>query len=52
MVVFAVVFWLACFHWFNFGSLVLILVGLSLPVYLNATLLDGVFQKIENNTQK
>ena len=52
MVVFAVIFWLACFHWFNFGSLVLILVGLSLPVYLNAALLDGVFQKIENNTQK
>lgn len=24
----------------------------SLPFYLNATLLDGVFQKIENNTQK
>ena len=47
MVVFAVVFWLACVHWFSFGSLILLLVGLSLPVYLNAVLLIGVFEKIE-----
>lgn len=50
MVVFALVFWLACVHWFSFGSLILLLVGLSLPIYLNAVLLDGVFEKIENNT--
>lgn len=50
MLVFAVVFWLACIHWFNFGSLILLLAGLSLPVYLNAVLLDGVFEKLENNT--
>lgn len=51
MLVFAVAFWLACIHWFSFGSLVLLLAGLSLPVYVNAVMLEGVFQKIENNSQ-
>ena len=50
MLVFTVVFWLACLHWFGFGSLILLLVGLSLPVYVCAVLLDGVFAKIESNT--
>lgn len=47
MLVFAVAFWLACIHWLSFGSLILLLMGLSLPVYLNAVLLNGVFEKIE-----
>ena len=47
MLVFAVVFWLACIRWFSFGSLILLLAGLALPVYLNAVLLNGVFEKIE-----
>ena len=47
MLVFAVVFWLACIHWFSFGSLILLLVGLSLPVYVCAVLLSSVFDKIE-----
>jgi len=51
MLVFALVFWLACVHWFGFGSLILLLAGLSLPVYFNAVLLNGVFQKLENNSQ-
>lgn len=51
MLVFAVAFWLACFHWFSFGSLILLLAGLSLPVYVNAVMLDGVFRKLENSSQ-
>ena len=47
MLVFAVAFWLACIRWFGFGSLFLLLSGLALPVYLNAVLLNGVFEKIE-----
>ena len=47
MLVCAVALWLACFHWFNFGSLILLLLGLSMPVYINATLLNDVFKKIE-----
>ena len=47
MLVFALVFWLACLHWFSFGSLILLLVGLSLPVYVCAVLLSGVFDQIE-----
>lgn len=51
MLVFAVVFWLACIHWYSFGSLILLLAGLSLPVYLNAVLLSGIFEKLENKSQ-
>ena len=47
MLVFALVFWLACLHWFSFGSLILLLVGLSLPVYVCAVLLNDVFDQIE-----
>ena len=47
MLVFALGLWLACLRWFGFGSLILLLVGLSLPVYFCAVLLDGVFKKIE-----
>ena len=47
MVVFAVGLWLACFHWFNFGSLILLMFGFSTPVYVCALLLNGVFEKIE-----
>jgi len=47
MVVFAVGLWLACFHWLNFGSLILLMFGFSTPVYVCALLLNGVFEKIE-----
>ena len=47
MVVFTVGLWLACFHWFNFGSLILLMFGFSTPVYVCALLLNGVFEKIE-----
>ena len=47
LLVFTVVLWLACIHWFSFGSLILLLVGLSLPVYMCAALLNGVFETIE-----
>ena len=51
ILVFAVAFWLACIHWFSFGSLVLLLAGLSLPVYVCAVMLDGMFHKLENDSQ-
>ncbi len=47
LVLFTVILWLACFQWFRFGSLILLLTGLSLPVYVCAVLMDGVFEKIE-----
>ncbi|MBR1566158.1 MAG: DUF624 domain-containing protein [Oscillospiraceae bacterium] len=50
MLVFAVAFWFACIHWFSFGSLILLLVGLSLPVCLCVGLLDSVFKKIETDS--
>ena len=47
MLVFSVCFWLLCVRFFKFGSLVLLLLGLSLPAYVNAILLNSMFQKIE-----
>ena len=47
MLLFAVGVWWLCLRYFSFGSLVLLLVGLSLPAYLCAQLLNGVFEKIE-----
>lgn len=50
IVVFAVGLWLLCFRWFSYGSLVLLLVGLSLPVYVCAVFLNGIFEKLENES--
>ena len=47
IVVFTVTFWALCIRFFSFGSLIILLLGLSLPVYICAILLNGVFEKIE-----
>lgn len=48
MVVFTMAFWLLAIHFYRFGIPVLFLFGLSLPCYICALLLRGVFQKLEN----
>ncbi len=47
VVVFTVTFWLLCVRFFKFGSLILLLFGLALPVYVCAIILNDVFGKIE-----
>ena len=47
MVVFTVAFWVLAIHFYRFGVPVLILFGLSLPCYVCALLLRGVFDQLE-----
>lgn len=47
MLVFAVSMWLLCIHFYKFGSLILLLLGLALPAYVCAIVLNDVFHKIE-----
>lgn len=47
MVVFTVAFWVLAIHFYRFGVPVLILFGLSLPCYICALLLRGVFDQLE-----
>lgn len=39
--------WLVCLHFFQIALPVLLMFGLSLPAYINALLLDGVFKTLE-----
>ena len=48
MVVFTLAFWLLALHFYQIGVPVLLLFGVSLPCYVCALLLRGVFDKIEN----
>ena len=50
MVVFAAAFWVLAIHFYRIGVPLLIMFGLSLPCYVAALLLKGVFQKLENET--
>ena len=47
MVVFTVAFWVLAIHFYRFGVPVLVLFGLSLPCYVCALLLRGVFDQLE-----
>lgn len=47
MVVFTVAFWVLAIHFYRFGVPVLVLFGLSLPCYICALLLRGVFDQLE-----
>lgn len=47
MVICAVGLWLVCIHFYRIGTPVLILLGLSLPCYVNIMLLNAVFRKLE-----
>jgi len=48
MVVFTLAFWLLALRFYQFGAPVLLLFGVSLPCYVCALLLKGVFEKIED----
>ena len=43
--------WLVCINFYQFGIPVLLLVGLSLPCYVNILLLNGVFRKLEGEEE-
>ena len=47
MVVFTLAFWLLSLRFYQFGAPVLLLFGVSLPCYVSALLLKGVFNQIE-----
>lgn len=47
MLLFTVGLWVVCLNFFQYALPVLMMFGLSLPAYICALLLDGVFQKIE-----
>lgn len=47
ILVFALAFWLLCVRFFRFGSVILLMFGLSLPIYVKCLLLQPVFQKLE-----
>ena len=47
IVVFTLAFWLLAIHFYRFGIPVLVLFGLSLPCYVSALLLRGVFDALE-----
>ena len=53
MVVFTLALWLLSIQYFSWGSLVLLICGVSLPAFVNALLLRGVFAKLEaDDSQK
>lgn len=47
MVVCTVGLWVVCIHFYKFGIPILMLLGLSLPCYVNILLMDGVFRKLD-----
>ena len=47
MVVFTLALWLLCVQYMSWGSLVLLICGVSLPAFVNALLLNSVFAKLE-----
>ena len=47
MLLFTVGLWVVCLTFFQYALPVLLMFGFSLPTYIAALLLDGVFQKIE-----
>ncbi len=52
MVVFSLALWLLCWQYLSWGSLVLLICGVSLPAFVNALLLNGVFKKLEADDSK
>lgn len=52
MVVFAVAFWVLAIHFYRIGVPLLAMFGLSLPCYICALLMKGVFDQLENDTDE
>jgi len=48
MVIFSVVFWLGSIQYFHVAGPILLMFGLSLPIYVNAILMNGIFMKLES----
>jgi len=51
MVIFALVYWIGCFTYFHVAGPLLIMFGLSLPIYVNAIFMNGIFNKLENKEE-
>ncbi|MBR1496196.1 MAG: YesL family protein [Oscillospiraceae bacterium] len=49
IVAFALAMWLLCLHFLRYAMPVLLMFGLSLPVYVAALLLNDVMKKLEKN---
>lgn len=49
MVVCTVGLWVVCIHFYKIGTPILLLLGISLPCYVNILLLNGVFRKLEGD---
>lgn len=52
MVVCTAGLWVLCINYFKIGFPVLLLFGLSLPCYVNILLLNGVFRKLDGDTDE
>jgi len=48
MVVFSVVFWLGSIQYFHVVGPILLLFGLSLPIYVTTILMNGIFMNLDN----
>ena len=47
MAISSIALWLLCLRFFRIGGPILLMFGLSLPCYINALLLKGVFNKLD-----
>jgi len=52
MVICSIGLWLVCIHFYRVGVPILLLLGISLPTYVNVLLLNGVFRKLEHEDEK
>ena len=51
MVVCTVGLWVVCIHFYQFGAPILLLLGLSLPCYVNILFINRVFRKLEGEEE-
>lgn len=51
MVIFALIYWIGCLNYFHVAGPLLIMFGLSLPIYVNAIFMNGIFNNLENKEQ-
>ena len=52
MTVCAVGLWIVCIHFYQFGIPILILLGLSLPCYVNILLINSVFRQMDGDVDE
>lgn len=51
MVIFALIYWIGCLTYFHVAGPLLIMFGLSLPIYVNAIFMNGIFNHLENKEE-